>query len=452
MGTLRLLLVSGNTEMFPMAVYPVALAQLAAAVTRAGYPVRQYDVQVHGQGGLAGVLDSYAPDLVGVSIRNIDNVNSQAIRTYLDEYRDLVTLIRGRTKARIVLGGSGFSLFPREILEFLGADFGVVGPGGEALCGLLEALEGGRELSAVPGLIWPGGASPRTAPGNGLAAAPLHDPDIVAHYWHKGGVIGIQTKRGCPRDCSYCTYPLIEGRSVQYYDPGVVVDEMERLHRDSGVGYFFVCDSLFNLSPGHEIAFAREIMNRELAVSWGAFFAPVGIEREYLATLKKSGLCHMEFGTDSLSEKMLASYRKGFAVEDVLRASDLCDEQGIHAAHYIMFGGPGETLDSVRETVANAARLKRSVVFPLAGVRVYPGTAVYQTGLDEGLDLKGANPFRPDFYVAPGLDLSGIWRLIDEGKNGAVRWLLPATHAFYIPFVNRLRERGYKGPLWELLL
>jgi hypothetical protein len=128
----RVLLVSVNTEDQPQPVYPLALDYLRDALRRGGHEARLFDCWKAAAVGasLGETLREFKPDLVGVSVRNIDNNQSVGTRVYLPDLLAALAEIRGATTAPIVLGGSGFSLFPREILERSGAEAGVVGPGG----------------------------------------------------------------------------------------------------------------------------------------------------------------------------------------------------------------------------------------------------------------------------------------------------------------------------------
>lgn len=447
MTAARVLLISGNTEDIPAPVYPLGVARLAGAARGAGCEVRQADLLVHGLPGLAKILTEFMPALVGISIRNIDNTDAASPRSYLPGYRAIVDLVRRSTSAPIVLGGSGFSIFPERVMRLLGADYGAAGAGEEAIVSLVDSLDGRRDAYAKGSLIKGAACHARGCP-----APALHDPEIVSFYWRRAGMIGIQTKRGCPRQCSYCTYPVIEGRSVHCYDPAWVVGEMERMVVDHGVRYFFMADSTFNIAPDHEAAIAEEIVRRGLRVSWGGFFTPAGLTRDYISTLKRGGLTHVELGSDSLSEDMLVSYRKGFTVGDAVRASEICADAGIYCGHYIMFGGPGETAATVRETIENARGLRRSIMFPFAGVRIYPGTALHDEAVSDGRIAAGHDCLEPVFYMADALSPDGIWEALAAEPSGGARWVLPSEYVAFAPIVEKLRGRGAAGPLWEYLL
>lgn len=454
------IVISINSETLPAPVYPLALPRLADAVERAGHTALQYDILMRGRGSLPQYLKRARPDLVGVSIRNIDNADSDETCSYVDAYREIINEIRACMSAPIVLGGSGFSLFPERLMSMFDADYGVIGPGEDAVCAILDGLEGGKDLSQIPNLLAAqSNGDSNSDPINAsdeipkrFVATARHDPDIVDYYWSSGGMIGVQTKRGCPKKCSYCTYPLIDGRVLQWREPGEVVDEIEKMITDSGIRYFFFTDSIFNLRPDHETELAEEICRRSLSLSWGAFFAPCNMDEKYLETLKQSGLKHVEFGTDSLCDAMLNSYEKDFSVADVVGTASLCARMGLFSAHYLIFGGPGETPGTIRETMANARRLERCVFFPFAGVRVYPGTMLHSTALAEGRIHKDDDCIAPTFYWAPGIDGPSTWRLVDDGRDGAQKWMIPPKYEALAPLMQRMRQRGKKGPLWEYMI
>jgi len=449
---LSVLLVSTNGETFPSPVYSLGLAHLAGALERAGHAAGQFDVLVHGLDALPRVLGETQPQLLALSIRNVDNTDGGEPRSYVGGDRRVLAAIRRHSSAPVVLGGSGFSLFPKQFMELLDADFGIIGPGESALCALAAALADGREPVGIPNTITRNGALPSVVETCAAFVRPKHEADLVAHYWREGGMIGLQTKRGCPKACLYCTYPLIGGATVHHVDPDEAAGEAERLFRDHGVGYLFIVDPVFNADAEREMAFADALRRCDIPVRWGAFFSPSDARRDYWEGLKQSGLTHVEFGTDSLCDAVLASYGRGFTVADAFATAGLCHDLGLFCAHYLIFGGPGETPDTIRETVAAAERLPRCVLFPFTGMRIYPNTALEARARRDGRLDDDDDCFEPRFYFADGLRPDGISRLMAQHATGSQEWVLPSRYPQLAPMMRNLREHGRKGPLWELLL
>lgn len=459
MSARTVLLISANRETVPAPVYPGGMARLAGALQQAGHRVAQFDVLVDSLESLPRVLDEMQPHLAGVSLRNVDNLTSGQPQSYAPFYREVIRTIRSASSVPVVLGGSGFSLFPDRFLHELGADYGIVGPGEQAICSLLEMMDGAVEAGSIPNLLTASGRSSRSRRTDSPPAAlpeavfSLHDRRIIDFYWRTGGMIGVQTKIGCPRSCSYCTYPVIEGRSVCHIDVCQVAGEIERLVSEFGIRYVFFADSLFNLCREYELSLAGEIRRRGLEFSWGAFFSPSRIDGAYLAELKRSGLTHVEFGTDSLCDAMLQSYGKDFRVRDVFAAAAACSELEIHCAHYIILGGPGENDGTVLDTMRNAERLPRSVMFPFSGIRLYPRTDLHAVAVREGVIAPDDDCFEPRFYEPPGVDLARIWEIVAEAAGHSHhRWVMPTEYASCVGGMKRMRRHGFKGPLWEYLL
>lgn len=453
MSRCRILLVSANAEAAPYPVYPLALPVLRAALESAGHEVKQHDVLMASEADLASMIDDFAPELVGISIRNVDSTQSTCTRDYFHGYDRLVRAIRGRTDAPLVLGGSGYSLFPRKILDELGAEYGIVGPGEVALADLAAAVAGGREPAGISGLMKRGESGPKVSPAAGVMPPlmPRHDADAVRHYWNVGGMIGVRSKRGCAQKCTYCTYPLIEGARIVPVDEDVIVDDIAWLHDEFGVDYFFFVDSVFNADSAAEHRLAERIASRVPGILWGAFFTPKGVDEEYLAPLKASGLSHVELGTDTLTPTTLESYGKGFAVEDVIRASNAVSALGIHLAHYVIFGGPGETEQTVREGLQRAEALGKAAIFPTFGMRLYPGTGLYTRAVSEGVIAEGAVGIQPSYYHSPAVEPARITQIVAAFAESHPNWLLPSDVDRCLPGMQRFRKLGKKGPLWEYI-
>src|SRR5689334_9540962 len=149
----RVLLVSANRCTAPEPVFPLGLAHLSAALRKAGHEVRCLDLLTD-EHGLTEGLSAPRPGVVGVSVRNIDDVVSSSRRTFVDGLAGLVERIHQNAGCPVVLGGSGFSILPRELLENSGADFGIVGEGESAFPALLDALDQKGGFDGVPGLVF----------------------------------------------------------------------------------------------------------------------------------------------------------------------------------------------------------------------------------------------------------------------------------------------------------
>lgn len=259
-------------------------------------------------------------------------------------------------------------------------------------------------------------------------------------------MLNIQTKRGCPYQCIYCTYPLIEGTTVRTLDPEIVVENLKKIYTEQGIDYFFFTDSVFNLTNTYNYGLAEEIIKSGLKIKWGAYFNFTNIPEDLLTLLKKTGLSHIEFGTDSLCDITLKSYHKPFSFDDILRTSHVCNKLEIDYAHFLILGGYGETMETLSETFKNSSKFGKTVFFPFVGMRIYPNTELYRIALAEGKIKETDDLLIPRYYLADNLDLNKMKSMAD---NTGKRWVFPDEDSSGI--INKLRAKGKKGPLWEYL-
>ena len=359
---MKVLLISANTLTTPYPVYPLGLDYVADAIA-ADHEIKIVDINNLGEhGSLGKEIDDYSPDLIGLSLRNIDNADSVNRKGFISEYQQYVKTIRQHSTAPLVLGGSGFTLFPAEVMEALGAEYGIIGEG-ERLTHLLEAMEKQEDPSRIPGIITL--AEEKEVPDPFDRSFALnYVPDIsrTKYYLKNGGMLNLQTKRGCTFRCIYCTYPRIEGSHLRLIPPEDAANNALRL-QNSGAKYFFVIDSVFNSDYSHSIEVARAFKNAGISIPWGAFFAPTNPPAGYFRIMADAGLSHVEFGTESLSANMLKTYKKPFVAKHIFNAHKAAIEAGLFVAHYFLLGGPGEDEDSLNETLSNIAMLNKSVLF-----------------------------------------------------------------------------------------
>ena len=225
----RILLISSNTTTEPLPVYPLGMALIASSLVQNGHDVKQLDLLFNLENILSSVtcsISEFNPDFIGISIRNIDTVDSLSPKNtwYLADIKDLVEHIQKISQKPIILGGPAFSIMPDQILKFLNADFGIVGEGEISFNKLIDTISNNVKTKKI---VYPT-KTPITQ--NGFFS-PLYEKELVAYYFDQSGMLSYQTKRGCPHGCNYCSYPLIEGNKLRNQTPEFVVDNLIRLKK-----------------------------------------------------------------------------------------------------------------------------------------------------------------------------------------------------------------------------
>ncbi len=269
---------------------------------------------------------------------------------------------------------------------------------------------------------------------------------MVQYYWQKSGMINIQTKRGCPFNCIYCTYPLIEGHNVRNLDPDRILHTLRDLYYHHNIDYYFFTDSVFNISNNFNIELAEKIIKSNMKIKWGAYFSPYNLSRDVLRLFAKAGLTHIEFGTESLSDTTLKAYGKHFDVDEVVRVSDYCNESNVYFCHFMIIGGYGETDQTVNESFENSKRIENTVFFPYVGMRIYPGTKLHEISIAEGLIAPDDPIIAPVFYLSQSVNYA---TLKERAEKTGRRWVFADEDVS--TSMNRMRSRNRKGSLWHHL-
>jgi radical SAM superfamily enzyme YgiQ (UPF0313 family) len=215
---------------------PVGLSYVASATQDAGHSVRFVDLLLTSKGlqSLSRVLREFEPDAVAISVRNIDNVVHQRLRTHLDELQRQTRLIRDESDAVIVLGGPAISILGCESLSHIDADYAVLGEGEHSFPALLQALEQGGDPAAVDGVcLRRDGAIVDAVAQRAKHFGPSGMERWInwKNYQRQGATWPVQCKRGCPLHCTYCTYPTIEGRAMRRRPAADIVEEIRRVQR-----------------------------------------------------------------------------------------------------------------------------------------------------------------------------------------------------------------------------
>ncbi len=445
---MKILLFSSNTACAPYPTYPLGCSIICSALRAHGHEVKLMDMMPlkdTPEEDIACEIRNFSPDIAGISIRNIDNVNVLEQETFLDAPRKLVGTIRRTCPGiPVVLGGSAFSIMPERILEALGADYGIAGEGEVAFPDLVSMLEHGIE---PPKKIL---RAPQNLNGN-LIRGDSYSTEITAFYSGQGSILPVQTKRGCPNKCMYCTYPHIEGTAIRTRDPKDVADDMTELKQRHNADFIFFTDSVFNDSEGRYMELVEHLEKNNPGIPWTAFFQPdPSLDQNILKRLADCGLHSVELGPDATSDTTLKAMGKNFSFDEVLRCNKLFASHNIAVANYFMMGGPGETEETAREGVDNIRLLDMSACFVFLGVRILPNTPLHILALSQNIISKDTDLTSPVYYFSPKLDRQWLENFLEQT-------LSKIKHCVYPPNsmddgIRILRSMGYRGNLWEMMV
>lgn len=420
---MRTVLVYHNPTREMLLAPPVGMAYVASAAQDAGHDVRFLDLSRSRRpaADLDRAIREHRPGVVGFSVRNLDNAIHQRFESHLHEHDALIEVAH-RGGARVVLGGPAISLLAERSLDVLAADFAVIGEGEETFPALLAALDGGRDPGSIPGL------AVRNGNGHAVTTPPSRLPRFGASglerwidwraYGRSGFTWPIQTKRGCALQCTYCSYPALEGRQHRVRPAGEVVDEIERVSRVAKPRTFEVVDSTFNVPVEPALALCRELRRRKVRVNLTAMGVnPLGATEELFAEMEAAGFNSAMITPESASEQMLASFRKGFGRDAVERAAERIRRSKMACAWFFLLGGPGETEATVAETLDFIERRldwERCLTIIFTGIRIHPGTALAASERAAGRLAAEDDLSRPVFYLSPEVRESWMIERINQ--------------------------------------
>ena len=385
---------------------PLGPALVAAATRSAGHEVILLNLMFEGdtKSAIQDCIAEFRPDVIGISVRNVDDQNMVDPRFLLSPVREVVATCRSRCDAPIVLGGAGYSIFPESALRYLGADMGIQGEGETIFPVLLERLAKDAPVCGLPCLYLPCQPPPDRTFAWNLDDLPLPEPKLwipavsgSPELW-----VPVQSRRGCPLDCSFCSTSAIEGRPIRRHSPETIAAWLEQLV-SSGFTHFNFVDNTFNLPPYYAKELCRRILERGLEVNLWCIVYPKWIDSELVHLMAQVGCREISLGFESGSDAMLRNINKRFKPEEVRTVSRMFADAGIFRRGFLLLGGPGETRESVEESLAFSDSLNLDALKITVGLRIYPETPLAATALAEGVIQPDDDLLWPRFYLAAQL-------------------------------------------------
>lgn len=282
---MRVLLVNPNRFQAPPAP-PIGLELIAGALESRGHETAIADLcfAPPGCGDLDRAIEDFSPNIVGVTIRNIDTVLYQRNQFFLPGIEEIVRRIKIKFGLKVVVGGAGIAADPESVLNYVGADYAVCGPGEEPLCRLLEALGKGQGAERV--------ISGRTSE----ISCPRRRSGVdYRKYLASGGVAGFETHKGCSSSCCYC---LEANTRVSFKRIDEVIEEI----RDfvlTGVSRFHLCDSEFNEDLDYALDFCGRLRKSGLEIDWAVYMKPATYNKKLFRLMKETGVSLITLTVDT---------------------------------------------------------------------------------------------------------------------------------------------------------
>jgi len=407
---MKILFVSTNRLRTVMPPMPLGLASVIAQIDESRHELQALDLMFEEQpeAALTTRLRSFQPHLIAMSLRNVDNQCAGHTEYLLPEDKKFVERSRESSPATLVVGGPAFTVSPLAIFEYLGPDFGIVGEGEIAFRELVDRIDGGRDWSDIPGLVWRGVDGVTANPPERIEdldslSLPRRDLFDGQRYVAEGGIANIVIKQGCSFACLYCDTPHTMGRRWRMKSPEKVADELVAM-QELGAKVSFFADAIFNYPVDYAGEVCREMIRRRLDMRWLAMVHPAFLDRELVELMRDAGCVAFSLGCDSCSERMLKVLRKGFTKEQLRIAAEILEETGVNYILSLLIGAPGEDRQTVEESVEFLSRRSPMMVDLCVGIRLMPHTALREIAVREGVISADDPLMEPRFYISPQIE------------------------------------------------
>lgn len=458
---MRVLIVSTNRIRQPVTVFPSGACLVAQAAQHAGHEVRLLDLmfEYRPQRALARVIARWRPEVVGLSIRNIDTNDARNPVVLADEAAELANIIRRHGNATLVLGGAALGVMPHQLLQRTGAPWAVLSDGDIVFPRLLDALARGLDPRGMPGVLASDQADlpPRPVTEGALTSCTPEDLSRwvnVHSYLANMAAVPLQTKRGCPFECIYCTYNMAEGREYRLHPTEQVVQAVRRL-AEQGLRDVEFVDNVFNSPYEHALAICRELAAAKLNVRLQSIeLNPRFLDDALLDAMEQAGFAGIGVTAESASDVVLTGLKKGYGSAQVRQAAAAVARHRIPCVWIFMLGGPGETRQTVQETLLFAKTCVRpgDTAFFQTGIRIYPGTPLEQIARRDGvLTAKPDEMLTPIFYVSPQVSLDWLKAEVETAAHTHMNFI--AVDAIGLPLLQTVLRAcyrlGVRPPLWR---
>ncbi len=374
-------------------IFPLGLAYIASMLKEHDVCGWDPNVETNPVAGLGKILEEFDPDIVCVSLRNIDAVFSYTRRSYYEPFKAMIKFIKERApSSRLIVGGTGFSIFAKEIMERNSEiDFGVVSEGELAITHLLKNFEHAERVKNL--VLRKEGKIVSTQREHLIDFNSLEFPSRecfdLSKYPKTSYSMGIQSSRGCSFRCIYCIQRFLMGSCYRLRAPSKVVDEIEMLVNQHGINGFYFVEPVFNVPFDHARSILAEIKKRKLDIEWEACFRPDFMNEKLMKQAVDTGCQLFDFSPDGASNEALKILNKDLEIHDVEKTISLVRKiENAKVAYEFVYDLPYGNknhvigLTKLYPKIISQCRNKLQYLTSTK-MRIYPHTSLYNIALKQ---------------------------------------------------------------------
>ncbi len=375
---------------------PLGLAYIAGYLDPERHSTRMLDLMFADDylNEVESAVKNFQPDMVGLSMRNLDNGSNLNPSSVLPITKAVTDLVRSISQATIVCGGPAFSILPVECFNLIGPDLGITGGGGDSFSDLADRLERGTSYKDLPGLVYREDGKTTVIEQqstSGVMKPPrLEDLDLD-RYAEAGFGIGVITKWFGNQSAEKNLRPIPE-----------VIAEVKDLGQRLGLSKFFFIANGFNIPPDNAKLFCQALIDADLKLEWNTGLVPENCDRELIDLMKASGCGLVIIGdlvVDALDLEDLA-----VRLDHMLQVCRLCEDAGLPYTVGQTFGAPGETRETVEQKLDFLRDINPAVANLRVGIRMMPGSKSADRARSEGRVFNDGDLLMPTFYVAKSVE------------------------------------------------
>jgi radical SAM superfamily enzyme YgiQ (UPF0313 family) len=410
----------------------------------------------------ADIRESEYNEIAANGFRNIFcAVLMVSTQSFKNDAAFLESVKKANPTCKTILFGSHPTFMPAYCLDNASVDYIVIGEPEQTILELIQHIYNGQSAKEVHGIGYRDeNNDPRINPRRpfiNLDELPIPDRSLLPpkiDYFNpvvkRVPYTTAQTSRGCPFRCIFCTAPVFYGGKARFRSAESVLEEL-RIIRRMGYREVFFRDETFTAYKQRNLTIAEAMIREKMDITWIANAHPDTVDPETLKRMKEAG-CHMvKFGIESGNNTLLENYKKGTTVEQNERAIRLAQEAGLETHAHFVFGGPGETAETIEDTIDFAVRVNPTtatfgILTPYPGTDLFAHVARQHPEISDGSESNMQNLHISGFYSESICGLTGEY-LHSQIKRAYRRFYLRPLY-----FLSQLRRVTHDGGFFRLAI